>query len=206
MKYALTRIPCKRGRHRGPHHLPRVRIQEGRGDAAGCLPALLPLCTLRCASTAAGRRLLRVLLVLGSALPADAGGLGLAERAAFGLKPSLVLGRHRRMESPGDVPAKRAAKGAALTDALRRAAAAKAGWVVYASDEAHGRILRREGSRATNDRNRRNAYRSDFLRWADTAEIKPGTLDFLFEFVTRLSERQGAGGASAQVGAPERAG
>ncbi len=160
----------------------------------------------RCdALTAAGRRLLRVLLVLGSALPADAGGLGLAERAAFGLKPSLVLGRHRRMESPGDVPAKRAAKGAALTDALRRAAAAKAGWVVYASDEAHGRILRREGSQATNDRNRRSAYRSDFLRWADTAEIKPGTLDFLFEF-TRLSERQGAGGASAQVGAPERAG
>jgi hypothetical protein len=38
------------------------------------------------------------------------------------------------------------------------------------------------------------------------AEIKPGTLDFLFEFVTRLSERQGAGGASAQVVAPERAG
>jgi hypothetical protein len=52
----------------------------------------------------------------------------------------------------------------------------------------------------TNDRNRRSAFRSDFLRWADMAEIKPGTLDFLFDFVTRLSERQGAGGASASGG------
>ena len=41
---------------------------------------------------------------------------------------------------------------------------------------------------------------SDFLRWADMAEIKPGMLDFLFDFVTRLSERQGAGGASASGG------
>ena len=137
VKHALTRIRCRRGRHPSAHHLPRVRIQEGRGDAARCLPALLPVCGLRCAATAAERRLLRVLLVLGSALPADAGCLGLAERAAFGLKPRLVLGPDWGVEPSRDVPAERTAKGAALTDALRRAAAAKAGRVVDASDEAH---------------------------------------------------------------------
>jgi hypothetical protein len=49
-------------------------------------------------------------------------GLGFAERAAFGVQPCLILGRHRGVEPSGDVPAEGAAKSAALAHALGRAA------------------------------------------------------------------------------------
>ena len=77
------------------------------------------------------------------AISADAG-LGFAERAAFGVQPCLILGRHGGVEPSGDVPAERAAKSAALAHALGRAAAAAVARVVDSSDKADARILRRE--------------------------------------------------------------
>ena len=100
---------------------------------------------LRDAPKAPRGRLLRVLLVCGPRLPAEADGfLSLAEASFLGFQSSLLLGWNGGVEPSGDVPAEGATQGAALADALGRAAAASAGWVVEPLNESHGGNLRRD--------------------------------------------------------------
>src|SRR2546423_5876110 len=63
--------------------------------------------------------------------------LDLAEASALGFEPSLFLRWNRSVEPSRDVPAERPTQSAALADALRRTAAASAGWIVEALDESH---------------------------------------------------------------------
>jgi hypothetical protein len=124
-----------------------VRLREGRDDADERLSARLRLRGLPVASPTALRRLLRVLLVCGSRLSAEAGRrrLRLAEALTLDVKAGLVLGRDRRVKAPRNVPTKGAAQGAALADALRRTAATPARRVVEPFDYGHGKSLRPKG-------------------------------------------------------------
>jgi hypothetical protein len=86
---------------------------------------------------------LRVLLLCGPRLPAEADGLlSLAEVPALGLHPSLLFGRNRGVEPSGDVPAERATEGASLTDAFGRATAPESERVVNPRNQRHGGSVR----------------------------------------------------------------
>jgi hypothetical protein len=148
------RFRCGHGSHA---YLPGVRLREGRDDADERLSARLRLRGLPVASTAALRRLLRVLLLCRSGLSAEADRrrLRLAEALTLGVKAGLLVGRDRGVKAPRDVPAKGAAQGAAPADALGRAAATPTRRVVEPFDYRHGGSLRRRRLRFEADQPRR---------------------------------------------------
>ena len=90
-----------------------------------------------------GWGLLRVLQLRRPALPAETDPLVDAEHAALvSGEGALFLSAERRVEAAWDVPAERTARGTALTDALRRAAAMPSRRVVQTGNDCPRRHAR----------------------------------------------------------------
>jgi hypothetical protein len=129
-----------------------VRLLQGRGDAHERMSVLLRLRGLPDAPRSAVRRLLRVLLVCGPHLPAEASRrlVPWYVQARGAKAGSLLLVGNARMKAARDVPAEGATERGPLADALRWTPAAPTGRVVEAFDQKHqrhGRSLKPRASR-----------------------------------------------------------
>ena len=130
--------------HGGDAHLSVLRLRGGNDDAAGSVRRAAPVHGLWDDVAAASRGLLRLLQLLGSALPAEAA-------LARSQTPPLLVRVDPRVEATWEVPAEKSAEAGALADALGRAAAPPAPRVVDARRErSHAPS---EGTRNSRSRN-----------------------------------------------------
>ena len=111
------------GCHGGDAHLSVLRLRGGDDDAAGRVRCAAPVHWLWDDIAAAPRGLLRLLQLLGSALPAEAA-------LARSQTPPLLVRVDPRVEATWEVPAEKSAEAGALAYALGRAAAPPAPRIV----------------------------------------------------------------------------